>query len=165
MTNYILAFLREVKAKIGQPKRILEVGSLNVNGSAREVFQEGAEVYQGIDLVEGEGVDLVMDIKDYNSNYHDFDLIICCETLEHDPTFWLSVEKMKKLLKPGGWLIITTPGFHFGEHKYPRDYYRFMMDTYQDVFFKGMRNFYIEEFSSYGGEAGKPDWVGGYAQK
>jgi hypothetical protein len=95
MTNYILAFLREVKAKIGQPKRILEVGSLNVNGSAREVFQEGAEVYQGIDLVEGEGVDLVMDIKDYNSNYHDFDLIICCETLEHDPTFWLSVEKMK----------------------------------------------------------------------
>ncbi len=163
MTQYVLEFLREVKEQIGAQDNILEVGALNVNGSAREVFEEDSVCYTGIDLEHGEGVDYVSNIQEWN--YEGYDLIICCETLEHDPTFWLSIEKMKDILKPGGWLVITTPGFYFPEHNYPKDYYRFMPETYRDVFFKGMKDVTVTAFTSFGGSIEKPDWVGGYAQK
>jgi hypothetical protein len=72
---------------------------------------------------------------------------------------------MKWALKEGGWLIITTPGFHFPKHNYPYDYYRFLGQTYTDVFFAGMKNVHVEEFSNLNNNPEKPDWVGGWAQK
>lgn len=165
MTSFILDFLREVKAAIGQPKRILEVGSLNINGSAREVFQTNPQVfYEGIDLIPGQDVDRVVNIRDFVIT-EKYDLVICCEVLEHDPYFWLSVVKMQEALKEGGWLIITTPGFYFPEHQYPDDYYRFMPATYREIFFKDMKEVKIVGFQSFGGSAEKPDWIGGYGKK
>lgn len=165
MTGPILDFLREVKNVIGQPLRILEVGSLNINGSAREVFQSDPHVfYEGIDITPGKDVDRAINIRDFVIT-EKYDLVICCEVLEHDPYFWLSVEKMKEALKDGGWLIITTPGFYFPEHQYPDDYYRFMPATYREVFFKDMNEIKVVSFQTFGGTKEKPDWIGGYAKK
>ena len=122
MTPEIQLFLKKAKQKIGQPQTILEIGSLNVNGSAREVFGATND-YLGIDITAGKDVDLVLDAHDMFTcsaiTPEKFDLVICCETFEHDIFFWVSLENMKKALKKGGWLIITTPGNEVIKHNYP----------------------------------------------
>ena len=45
----------------------------------------------------------------FDSNW--FDLILCSATLEHDKRFWRSVSEMRRVLRPGGLLIISVPGY------------------------------------------------------
>lgn len=40
-----------------------------------------------------------------------FDLVLCNGMLEHDKYFWKSIEEMKRVTKPGGLIIIGTPGY------------------------------------------------------
>jgi SAM-dependent methyltransferase len=40
-----------------------------------------------------------------------FDLILSNATLEHDPYFWLSVSEMRRVLRPGGVIVIGVPGY------------------------------------------------------
>jgi SAM-dependent methyltransferase len=145
MTNEVLSFLARVKEKIGRQGNVLEVGSLNVNGTAKDIFGD-ADTYTGIDKREGSGVDQVVDGNNLLQAYEPdtFDLVICCETLEHDPHFWLTIANMRAVLKPGGWLIITCPGTAFHRHNFPGDYYRFFDDAF-GVFFEGFNEVTIEE--------------------
>lgn len=171
MTSVVLNFLQKVKQRIGTPTTILEVGSLNVNGSARSVFQTANTSYIGIDQCEGRDVDIVLDGKNMFSDPRIvegmFDLVICVETLEHDPYFWITIENMKKALKKGGWLIITTPAIMVQKHNYPSDFYRFFGDTYKTVFFKDMVNVFVEEYYDPNNKWKdlKPDEIHGYGQK
>jgi SAM-dependent methyltransferase len=40
-----------------------------------------------------------------------FDTILCNATLEHDPRFWLTLAETRRLLKPGGLVVIGVPGY------------------------------------------------------
>ena len=40
-----------------------------------------------------------------------FDAVLCNATLEHDPYFWKSIAEMKRVTKPGGLIVIGTPGY------------------------------------------------------
>ncbi len=40
-----------------------------------------------------------------------FDVVLCNAVLEHDPFFWKSVAEMRRVTRPGGLLVIGTPGF------------------------------------------------------
>jgi len=55
---------------------VLEVGSLNINGTVRDFFD--AEEYIGIDIGEGPGVDVVSGGHKYKSKKK-FDCVISCE--------------------------------------------------------------------------------------
>jgi hypothetical protein len=59
---------------------VVEIGSLDVNGSVRDLFP-GTD-YTGIDLLAGPGVDVVGDVVDY-SHSTPVDLVLCLEVLEH----------------------------------------------------------------------------------
>ena len=74
---------------------------------------------------------------------------------------------MKRALKKGGWLIITTPGSNVQKHNYPSDYYRYFGETYKDYFFKDMAEVFVEEKWRSGNlmRDQKPDEVHGYARK
>lgn len=104
-------------------KDTLEVGSLDVNGSVRSLF---SGKYIGIDMREGPGVDVVgaADALPFGAGL--FDVVVSTEMLEHDPSPWLSLAEMGRVLKTGGHLILTTRGNGFGEHNEPSDYWRFM---------------------------------------
>jgi len=140
MTRELLAWLARIREKyVPYPGRVLEVGSYNVNGSAREHFQSGSESYLGVDQTAGPGVDRVMSSHELNRQLNSqFDTIVCCEMLEHDSNPLHSVAEMRKLLAPGGHLIVTSPANGFPEHRYPRDYWRLMPDAYEDIIFKNM---------------------------
>lgn len=112
--------------------RVLEVGSYNVNGSARPLFDRTE--YLGVDIRPGPGVDhVVMSGERYwgppflhlDPPRDVIDLVLCLEMLEHDERPWRSIENMAEVLRPLGELVVTARGFRYGQHDHPRDYWRF----------------------------------------
>ncbi|MBN5016006.1 methyltransferase domain-containing protein [Stenotrophomonas maltophilia] len=81
--------------------------------------------WTGIDMQAGEGVDQVADIHDLPAEWsRRFSGIVCSEVLEHVARPWLALPELRRVLQPGGLLVITTL-FAFPEHGYPDDYYRY----------------------------------------
>ncbi len=122
-----------------KPGRVLEIGSMDVNGTIRAAFPDATE-YVGVDMAEGIGVDVVLDVDKSPWPFESglFDTVLCCETLEHMLTPWETVGYMRDALKHGGHMFISTPAYGFPYHAYPKDYYRFTEDTYRELFFAGM---------------------------
>lgn len=128
MHSSVMKWVEEQVAKHGcQGQSVLEVGSMNVNGSVRPLFEKaGASSYIGVDMRDGIGVDCVMNARALGFPDGHFDWVVCTEMLEHDSEFWTSMREMGRVLRPGGKLMITTRGNGFPLHGYPSDYWRFM---------------------------------------
>lgn len=105
--------------------RVLEMGSLNVNGSVRDLFAEVAHGYLGIDGQLGPGVDL--QCFSWGTPFRDetFDVVVSTEMLEHDAKPALTFKEANRVLPKGGHLIVTARGPGFPEHDYPDDHWRF----------------------------------------
>jgi len=75
------------------PPPIGTYGSLDVNGTPRELFKECE--YVGVDIRPGDGVDHVM--TGAQSGFLDdaFHVVLYLETMEHDRTFWLTLDEIK----------------------------------------------------------------------
>lgn len=108
---------------------VLDVGSCDVNGSYKPIFQDKRFVYQGLDMEGGANVDIVA-----SNPYHwsmlqneSFDAIISGQTFEHTEFFWATLGEMARVLKPGGFLCIIAPRTAL-LHRYPADCYRFDSD-------------------------------------
>lgn len=97
------------KDKKNTPISVLEIGSFNINGSVREVIQPFAKNYFGIDMQDGEGVDLVADGALYESP-ETYDVIVTAETFEHTPNWKNIINKSYINLKPNGIFIVTMAG-------------------------------------------------------
>lgn len=95
--------------------RVLDCGSLDINGSNRFLFSHEC-VYTGIDVDFGRNVNIKTLIHEYTAPAETFDTIICTEALEHDPFWQRSIKNMIRMLKPEGLLIITCAGPERGEH-------------------------------------------------
>ena len=130
----VLQFIRyEVAALNLSECSVLEVGSLNVNGSARQFF---TGLYKGVDMRPGPGVDEVVNAHDLTGMYDvpeaGWDVIVCTEMLEHDDAPWLSLRQMHRVCATEGHLLLTCRGFDgrgcFPIHEHPKDYWRFSVD-------------------------------------
>lgn len=170
MINQVKEFVTEFY-KTHQPfDDVLDVGSLDVNGSIKEVLEKCGfnGSFVGTDMRGGKGVDKVLNghLLDTVWDKPTFDLITCCDTLEHDDRFWLTVEQMRKVLKPNGWLLITVPSFSHPRHNHPSDYYRFLETALKDVFFEGYLDVITQTMQwSSGADDNKPDEILGYGRK
>ena len=89
-------------------KAVLEIGSYDVNGSARVLFPDDT-FYVGIDRLAGPGVDWQVDARWFYGR-SEFDIAITTETLEHAAEPQEIVDCAGRALRPGGLLIITTAG-------------------------------------------------------
>ena len=118
--------------------KVLEVGSLNKNGTAKDVYKK-YDSYLGIDIRDGKDVDMVMNGHDLKNNFDEniFDTVICMNTLEHDDKFWLTLEGISYVLKSGGYMIFCVPYFYFPEHNFPDDYWRMSESAVKDIIFNG----------------------------
>jgi hypothetical protein len=87
---------------------VLDVGSLDINGNCRYLFKNSN--YTGLDIGPGRNVDIVMPILMYAKvkPLPKYNVIVCCEMLEHDQHAKKSIRAMMRILQPGGLLIITA---------------------------------------------------------
>lgn len=123
-------------------KKVLEVGSLDINGSVRQFFENCQ--YHGIDLGDGPCVDKVCHVLQVNPAVPTYDVIISTEALEHDKEWRLSLEHMLDLLKPGGLLLITCAGPTRAEHGTVRTDGGWASPSTSDYY----RNISTEDFAS-----------------
>jgi SAM-dependent methyltransferase len=109
-------------------KRIIEIGSLNVNGTLKDFKPQDAE-WVGVDLEPGDGVDIVIERANripFADNT--FDLVVATSIFEHDPTFWLTFSEMLRVVKPTGFIYMCAPSNGW-VHRHPMDVYRFYPDA------------------------------------
>lgn len=128
---------RVVSADDVRGKRVIEVGSMNVNGSLRATIEAlGPARYIGVDLGEGPGVDEVCPAEALVGRFGEeaFDLVVCTEMLEHVREWRVVVTNLKRLVAPGGVLLVTTRSKGFPYHEYPFDYWRFEPDDMRAIF-------------------------------
>ena len=121
-------------------KKVLEVGSLDINGSVRGFFKDCE--YVGLDLGAGKGVDLVQAVHEHH-HPNEYDVVISTEMLEHDCHWEASLQSMHNNLKSGGIFIFTCAGPDRQEHGTKRT-------TPQDAPFTTdyYRNISVKDFTS-----------------
>ena len=128
-------FKDKTKPAMFKGKRVLEVGSLDVNGSVRP-FVEASEPreYIGTDFMPGQRVDAVVDAEKLVDEYgkDSFDVVISTEMLEHAEHWRECVNNMKQVTSD--WLIITTRAPGFPLHSYPDDWWRYTPDDFARIF-------------------------------
>jgi SAM-dependent methyltransferase len=118
-------------------KDILDVGSLNVNGSARDAIVNYTPAsYTGIDLMEGFCVDRVLPAEKLLEEYSPeaFDIVISTEMLEHCGDWRLIIHNLKTVVKRGGIILITTRSKGFPYHPWPIDHWRFELADMREIF-------------------------------
>jgi SAM-dependent methyltransferase len=121
-----LFFKSYVQEVVG--KRILDVGSLDVNGSIRQVAPYGAE-YVGLDFNEGSGVDIVLeDPYIFPIESESVDFVVSSSCLEHSEFFWLLFNEMQRVLKSDGLCYLNAPT-NGSFHQFPQDCWRFYPDS------------------------------------
>lgn len=143
MTNWILEWLTDIVLPL-RPNfgKVFEIGSLNVNGSARDVLQPYSTQWVGCDFTEGPGVDIKgaasVGFMWAAQNNYQIDTVVACECYEHDPLFFETHRRAVDSLKVNGIYIITSPTIGFPIHDYNGDYYRFTEQALTHFFFRGM---------------------------
>ena len=118
-------------------KDILEVGSLDVNGSLRsEILKSNPRKYIGVDIANGPGVDEICDATNLVQKYskRSFDIVIATEVLEHVLNWKLAISNMKNVVKFGGIILITTRSIGYPKHNYPNDFWRFETEDMKYIF-------------------------------
>lgn len=94
--------------------RVLEVGSLDINGSVRELFT-GCD-YLGVDLQLGPGVDLACPGHLLELPTGHFDTVISAECFEHNPFWRETFANMMRMCKPGGLVLVSCASTGRKEH-------------------------------------------------
>jgi len=93
--------------------RVLDIGSLDINGNNRYLFTN--YTYVGVDIGAGRNVDVVCRGHEYK-DANPFDVVISSECFEHDEFWNLTIQNAIDLLKPGGLLLFTCATTGRPEH-------------------------------------------------
>lgn len=87
---------------------VLEIGSYDVNGTIRTIFKD-SNIYIGIDLIPGKGVDIVCSGADYGPQVDSdrYDLVISCECFEHNPYWADTLRNMISMASSDGLIVFS----------------------------------------------------------
>jgi ubiquinone/menaquinone biosynthesis C-methylase UbiE len=94
----------------------------------QEMFAPYVEEHVGVDHADSPHAHAYVDVTatayDIPLDDGSFDTALMSELLEHLETPGRALEEAHRLLKPGGWVILTSP-FIWVVHEAPRDFYRY----------------------------------------
>jgi SAM-dependent methyltransferase len=127
MTPFIRGVVEATVATFSLPGPVVEIGAYQVEGQEalidlRRLFRGTS--YLGIDMRPGPGVDRVENVERMTLASRSVGTVLALSTFEHVRRFWLGVEEIKRIVRPDGVLVISTP-FYFHIHNHPSDYWRF----------------------------------------
>jgi SAM-dependent methyltransferase len=134
--NFGMNSLEQFEAEHVKPRqgRTLIIGShvYPPKPDRRKLYQEVV----GVDMLEGEGVDRVINMEEsLPEDLGLFDHIECMSVMEHSRRPWLMAQNIERLLKPKGTLFLAAP-FVWKIHAYPDDYFRFTPNGLRSLFTK-----------------------------
>lgn len=109
-----ISYVRDKFPNFFKNKKVLEVGSLDINGSMRSFFIDCE--YLGIDVGEGNGVDLVVQGQEYDAPDNTFDVCTSGECFEHNPYWAETFANMVRMCKSGGLVFFTCATTGRPEH-------------------------------------------------
>ncbi len=116
---------------------VLEIGSRNVSGiMRRDIFPHCSE-YVGLDILPGEGVDIVGDVHRLSEACpdHHFDLVYGISVFEHLLFPWKAVLEINRVMKPGGYIHVSShPAWP--AHELPWDFWRYQSNGFHALFNK-----------------------------
>ena len=130
-------FVQRLRSDLRGP--VLEVGSRDYGNTqnVRALFER--ETYVGIDMLEGPGVDHVIDLTwpfervDTLLGGRRFGTILCFSVMEHCAQPFAMADTLTRILAPGGKLVLSVP-FAWKFHGYPSDYWRFTHEGIKTLF-------------------------------
>lgn len=129
-----LEHMRDLVARYldrSRPLHVVDIGSYDVNGTYRQLFDNLGWAYTGVDLAAGPGVDVSLE-SPYRFPFksESADVVISGQAFEHVEFFWQSWLEMLRVLKPGGTILLIAPS-RGPEHRHPQDCWRFYPDGYR----------------------------------
>jgi SAM-dependent methyltransferase len=131
-------FVRHCGVDEFRDKRVLEIGSKSINGSVRSLIERflSPGEYIGTDIEEGENVDRVVPAESLPDVFGEesFDIVVSTEVLEHIKDWRIVVDNIKKVLRSGGLVYLTTRSKGFFYHGYPYDFWRYEVDDLKEIF-------------------------------
>lgn len=110
--------LEKFLKKYATDKKILDIGS---GGSSYERFFPNK---LSVDIDPERKPDIVADAQNLPFQNEEFDFVLCTEMLEHTEDPFVVEKELKRVLKVGGTLLLTTR-FVYPLHDTPHDYWRF----------------------------------------
>lgn len=117
-------------------KKVIEVGSYDVNGSVRCVIEllEPAQ-YVGVDIMKGPGVDIICAAENLVEKFggESFDVIISTCVLEHLKDWKKAISNIKNICKPNSTILIIVPS-NWSYHEHPYDFWRYEKDDIKNIF-------------------------------
>jgi SAM-dependent methyltransferase len=107
---------------------VVDIGARDLNGSLREATPQEF-TYIGVDMVEGKGVDIVLD-DPYTLplDSDSADIVLSSSCFIHAEMFWLSFLEIMRVLKPAGLFYMNVPS-NGKFMRYPVDCWRFYPDS------------------------------------
>jgi SAM-dependent methyltransferase len=128
---------RMLTASIVIGRDVIEVGAYDVNGSVRPYVESLAPgSYLGVDITAGPRVDRILDAQELVSQLggESADIVITTEMLEHVRDWHAVVTNLKGVLRPGGYLLVTTRSAGFPYHAWPYDFWRYEPEDFRLIF-------------------------------
>ena len=114
---------------------VLDVGSYNINGTYKALFNNPKWKYVGADIGKGPNVDMIIDEASVWPNIADdvYDVVICGQVLEHTKEPKDLAKAIARVTKVNGYCFIIAP-WRFGPHPFPKDYWRILPDGMEHLF-------------------------------
>ncbi|MDG1906697.1 MAG: methyltransferase domain-containing protein [Arenicella sp.] len=119
-------------------KTALEIGSRARSGvNNRDTYLPKDIEFTGIDVLDGEGVDVVCDAHQLSEHLESnkYDLVYSLNVFEHLLMPWKVVLELNKVMKKGGIVMIFTH-HAYPLHDLPWDYFRFSDNAWYSMFNK-----------------------------
>lgn len=131
--------LMHVGSKINYEDAEAEAKAAKFRTFLREKLHGSKEVL-GVDLFDGENVDIVADlcekdlfVGDFHQHKGQFKTVLCWALLEHVQNPFVVASNIEKFLAPGGKVFFVGP-WVWGYHPYPDDYWRISFSGLQTLF-------------------------------
>ncbi len=125
---YLATKFENKYAKFEAGNNVLDVGSLDINGTLKTVFPISRYNYIGCDIKAGPNVDIVLD-SPHNWQYIGYyDIVVCASVVEHVDDIYKFFENLRSVCKVGGIIWILAPAFA-KFHEYPIDCWRVYPDA------------------------------------
>ena len=128
-------------------KKVLEMGSLNVNGTLRDLFKDCN--YTGVDVIKGKDVDRIGAFHELKFKKESFDVVCSVNSLEHDMHWEKTLPRMYELLKPGGLIFLSASASHAIHGVVGRTAWASGTAQLKSEWAKYYKNLHVEDFAKY----------------